>query len=430
MLQKTDREDNYTIPWYALSANRLIATLGPLKGEVNCDICVIGGGFTGISAALELATKGFSVTLLESRSIAFGASGRNGGQLSRGFAKGVDWMVGKFGAADASFMCKVTMEGLGIMLNRISTHQIKCDLKFGHLTAALKPHHMAELKEEIAAWKKLGYDDLELLDAKGVQDVVKAKSYIGGMLDPKAAHFHPVNYCLGIAQAAQKAGCRIHDETRVLEVVPGEKPKVVTAKGSVNCKFVILAGVTNVKGAEPLARRSITATAHMIATEPLGMRRARNLMNRDVAVSDCRFIMDYYRFSSDYRLLFGGNCNYSDMDLPGESERLRQRMIKVFPALQMVRLDHCWKGPLEFTINRMPDIGRLSPQVYYAHGFGGQGVVAGNIAGKILAEAVSGQAERYDIFAKVKHANFPGGDQLKRPLFVLGMTWFKLRDMV
>ena len=430
MLHKNEREDNYNIPWYALSANRLVATLGPLKGEVNCDICVVGAGFTGVSAALELAAKGFSVILLESRSIAFGASGRNGGQLSRGFAKGVDWMVSKFGQADASFMCKVTMEGLGIMLNRITTHQIKCDLKFGHLTAALKPKHMGELKEEAAAWKKLGYGDLELLDARGVQDIVKAKPYIGGMLDPKAAHFHPINYALGVATAAQKAGCRIYDETPVVEVISGEKPKVITARGSVNCKFVILAGVTNVKGAEKLVKKSITATAHMIATEPLGVRRARNLMNRDVAVSDCRFIMDYYRFSSDYRLLFGGNCNYSDMSIPGEDERLRQRMINIFPALRMVRMDNCWRGPLEFTINRMPDIGRLSPQVYYAHGFGGQGVVATNIAGKILAEAVSGQAERFDVFAKVKHANFPGGDILKRPLFVLGMTWFKLRDLV
>ncbi|MEZ0226265.1 MAG: NAD(P)/FAD-dependent oxidoreductase [Alphaproteobacteria bacterium] len=391
---------------------------------------MVGAGFTGVSAALELAAKGFSVILLESRSIAFGASGRNGGQLSRGFAKGVDWMVSKFGQADASFMCKVTMEGLGIMLNRITTHQIKCDLKFGHLTAALKPKHMGELKEEAAAWKKLGYGDLELLDARGVQDIVKAKPYIGGMLDPKAAHFHPINYALGVATAAQKAGCRIYDETPVVEVISGEKPKVITARGSVNCKFVILAGVTNVKGAEKLVKKSITATAHMIATEPLGVRRARNLMNRDVAVSDCRFIMDYYRFSSDYRLLFGGNCNYSDMSIPGEDERLRQRMINIFPALRMVRMDNCWRGPLEFTINRMPDIGRLSPQVYYAHGFGGQGVVATNIAGKILAEAVSGQAERFDVFAKVKHANFPGGDILKRPLFVLGMTWFKLRDLV
>ena len=339
-------------------------------------------------------------------------------------------MVSKFGAADAAFMCKVTMEGLGTVLNRINNHEIKCDLKFGHLTAALNKKHLAELKSEQDAWKKIGYTDLEMLDARGVQDIVKAKPYIGGLMDPKGAHFHPINYALGVAQAAQRAGCRIHDETPVTEIIPGAQPKVITARGKVNAKFVILAGVTNVKGAEILARRSIRATAHMIATEPLGQRRARNLMNKDVAVSDARFIMDYYRFSSDYRLLFGGNCNYSDMNIPGEDERLRQRMLKIFPAISMVRLDHCWRGPLEFTINRMPDVGRLSPQIYYAHGFGGQGIIATNIIGKILAEAVGGQAQRFDVFAKIKHGNFPGGDSLKRPLFVAGMMWFKLRDLV
>jgi gamma-glutamylputrescine oxidase len=429
MLHKNEREDIYNIPWYALSANRLIATLGTLKSEINCDICVVGGGFTGISAALELALKGFSVALLESRSIAFSASGRNGGQIIRGFAKGVDWMISKYGASDAGFMNKVTMEGLALLLNRISTQGIKCDLKLGHLTAAMNKHHIAGLRAEKEAWKKIGYDDLEMLDERAVQDIVKAKGYIGGLFDPKGAHFHPINYALGVAQAAQKAGCRIYDETRALEVIPGDAPKVITAQGKVNCKFVVLAGVTNVKGAEKLTRRSITATAHMIATEPLGLRRARNLMSKDVAVSDARFIMDYYRFSGDYRLLFGGNCNYSDMDIPGQDERLRQRMTKIFPAMRMVRIDHCWRGPLDLTVNRMPDVGRLTPQIYYAHGFGGQGVIATNIVGKILAEAIGGQAQRFDVFARIKHGDFIGGDLFKRPLFVLGMTWFKLKDL-
>jgi gamma-glutamylputrescine oxidase len=429
MLQKNEREDVYNIPWYALSANRLIATLGPLKSEVNCDICVIGGGFTGISAALELSLKGFSVTLLESRSIAFSASGRNGGQLIRGFAKGVEYMTAKFGASDAAFMNKVTIEGLGLIINRIATHGIKCDLKMGHLTAALSKKHIADLQAEKEAWKKLGFDDLEMMDERAVQDIVKAKGYVGGLFDPKGAHLHPINYALGVAQAAQKAGCRIYDETPALEIIPGPTPKVITARGQVNCKFVVIAGATNVKGAEMLVRRAITATAHMIATEPLGLRRARNLMSKDVAVSDARFIMDYYRFSADYRLLFGGNCNYSDMDIPGQDERLRQRMTKIFPAMRMVRIDHCWRGPLELTINRMPDIGRLTPQIYYAHGFGGQGIIATNIVGKVIAEAIGGQAQRFDVFAKVKHGNFMGGEMLKRPLFVAGMMWFKLKDL-
>jgi gamma-glutamylputrescine oxidase len=430
MVQKTERADNYTIPWYALSANRLIATLGTLKNEVNCDICVVGGGFTGLSAALELAERDFSVILLEKDTVAFSASGRNGGQIIRGYAKSPETMIEKFGLADTKFMCNVTLEGLDLITSRINKYRIRCDLKMGHLTAALTESHIADLQAEAKAWSKIGHNDLQVLDKNATQSLVKAKPYVGGLFDPRGAHFHPVNYALGLAQAGQSQGLRIHDETEALEIIPGDKPRVVTPRGTVTAKYVILAGAIKLKGTEPIIRRSITATAHMIATEPLGERRARNIMSKDVAVSDARFIMDYYRFSADYRLLFGGNCNYSDLDLPGEGDRLRQRMLKLFPALQMARIDHCWRGPLEFTINRMPDIGRLTPQVYYAHGFGGQGLIATNILGKILAEAVTNQAQRFDVFAKIKHANFMGGNMLKRPLFVLGMIWYQLLDLL
>jgi gamma-glutamylputrescine oxidase len=413
-----------------LSANRLIATLGSLKDEVNCDICVVGGGFTGLSAAFELGSKGFSVIILESGEIAEGASGRNGGQLIRGFAKSPDWMTDKFGLAEAKFMSNLSLEGLALILARINNLGIKCDLKFGHLTAALEEKHLGELKGEVKAWADIGHADLQMLGKAEVQDLIKTKAYIGGMFDPKGAHIHPLNYALGLAQGAQKHGVRIYDNTRALKIVPGEKVKVVTANGSVTAKYVILAGAIQMQGAEKIARKSITATAHMIATEPLGERRARNIMGRDIAVSDARFIMDYYRLSGDYRILFGGNCNYADKEFSGEDARLRQRMLKIFPQLQSARIDNCWSGQLEFTINRMPALGRMTPNIYYAHGFGGHGVIATNILGKVVAEAVAGQAQRFDVFAKIKHQPFIGGNLLRRPLFVLGMTWYRLRDML
>lgn len=425
-----DRSDYYNVPIYELSSNRLLATLGSLKGEVNCDICVVGAGFTGLSAAFELALKGFSVIILEKRDVASGAAGRNGGQLIRGFAQSPDWMTDKFGAPAAKFMSNVSLEGLALILARINNLGIKCDLKFGHLTAALEESHIGDLKGEVKAWAKIGHDDLQMMGKAEVQDLIKTKAYIGGMFDPKGAHIHPLNYALGLAQAAQKAGARIYDHTDVINVIPGDKPKVVTTQGSVTAKYVILAGAIGVGGAESIRRRSITATAHMIATEPLGERRARNIMGRDIAVSDARFIMDYYRLSGDYRLLFGGNCNYSDKGFAGEDQRLRQRMLKIFPQLQNTRLDNCWSGQLEFTINRMPALGRLSPTVYYAHGFGGHGVIATNILGKVMAEAVAGQAQRFDVFAQIKHRPFFGGNLFKRPAFVLGMTWYRLRDML
>ncbi len=427
---KTSHPDNFNVPYYAVSANKLVATLGSLKKEVNCDICVVGGGFTGLSAALELSLKGYSVTLLEKDTIASLASGRNGGQLQRGFPKSTEELVSRYGFDDAKLMHDVSIKGIELIKSRIEAHDIKCGFKPGQLTAAFDDKQMKALDADRLGWQKFGYSDMQMLDKDAVQDIVHAKPYIGGLFDPAGGHFHPLNYALGIARAAQQVGCQIYDHSPALSINTGDQPSVVTAEGVVRCKFIILAGAIKLQGSESMAARSITAAAHMIATEPLGEKIARTIMRDDIAVCDARFIMDYYRLTPDYRLLFGGNCNYSDLDLPNEPERLRQRMLKLFPDLSPAIIEHCWRGPLEFTINRMPGLGRLSPTVYYAHGFGGQGVVATNILGKVLADAVMGQAETYDVFAKIKHFPFRGGDNLRRPLFVLGMTWYRLRDKI
>lgn len=428
MAKKYDKSLKYSMPWYQISANRLVATLGGLKREVNADICIVGAGFTGLSAGFELALKGFSVIILESNGISTGPSGRNGGQFHRGFDKSPAELIEKFGKHDAKVMCDVTMEGIRLIKDRIAEHDIKCDFKPGALTAATDESQVKGLEEDAAGWAKLGYNDLVMLDRQQTQEMVHVKSYIGGRLDPTGGHFHPYNYGLGLARAAQKAGCKFFDHTRATAIIHGDTAKVVTEHGAVNAKFVILAGAIKLKGSESMVRRSITASAHMIATEPMNPKLVKTIMSKDVAVSDARFIMDYYRLSGDNRLLFGGNCNYSDMDYPGEGQRLRARMLKIFPQLSMTRIDHCWHGPLEFTINRLPGLGRLAANVYYAHGFGGQGVILTNAAGAILAEAVAGHAERFDVFAKIKHANFPGGNLFKRPAFVLGMTWYRVRD--
>lgn len=430
MAKKYENIKEFKSSWYAMTSNRLIVTLGALKGEVNCDICVVGAGFTGLSAALELVQKGFSVALLDAQPLAMNASSKNGGHLIRGYNKSPAWLAAKYGLQDAKLLCNMTLEGLALILERIKTHDIKCDLKFGHLTAALNDHHIRDLRQEVKDWEKIGHKDLQVIDEKAVWDMVRTEKYKGGLYDPKGGHFHPHNYLLGLAHTAQRMGVKIYDETKVMEIVTAPQPKVITAQGAVNAKFVILAGATDMKGAFPIRSRSITAQAHMIATEPLGERRARDILPRDVAVTDCRFLMDYYRLSHDNRLLFGGNCNYSDVDYPGEDKRLRQKMVTLFPALKMTRIDHCWRGPLDMTINRLPHVGRLAPQVFYAHGFGGHGVLCTNLMGKVLAEAVGGTATRFDVFAKIGHAPLVGGSLLKRPLFVLGMLWYRLRDLL
>lgn len=423
-------EKDYHSSWYALTPNRLLMTLGALTGEVNCDICVIGGGFTGLSAALELAQKGFSVTLLEAETIAGSASGKNGGHVQRGFSKSPGWLTAKYGADTARMMCNLSLEGIGLMLERIQQHGIDCDIKFGHLTAAMKPRHCRDLKDEIEEWAKVGHTDLQYLGKSETQALVRNEKYIAGLFDPKAGHFHPLNYALGIAAACQKLGVKLHDESRVNRIETGSAPKAFTDKGVVNAKYIIVAGAIDLPQMNAPMRTSISAQAHMIATEPLGEKRARDLITRDIAVIDANFVMNYYRFSSDHRLLFGGNCNYSGKDFGSENDELRLRMLSVFPSLRMTRIDHCWHGPLDLTANRMPHLGRISPTVYFAHGFGGHGVVATNILGKVIAEAVAGTAERFDVFTKIGHTPIFGGGIMKRPLFVLGMMWYKMRDLL
>ncbi len=431
MTKKYENVKEYHDPWYSLTANRLLMTLGVLRDEVNCDVCVIGAGFTGLSAALELADKGYTVTLLEKDTVGGLASGRNGGHIQRGFNQSPGWLIRQYGLDTAKFLCNVSLEGLALMLARMEEHEIKCDLKFGHLTAATKPKHEAELKQDINDWQQLGHKDIDWWDEKTVQDTVITGKYSGGLFDNKGGHLHPYNYALGIAQAFQRMGGKIYDQTTAVDIIPGEPNRVLTASGgTVHAKFVVIAGVTGMKGLGRLRKTSITATAHMIATEPLSDARRQQIMTRDIAVIDSRFIMDYYRFSSDNRLLFGGNCNYSDREYAGEDSRLRERMTDLFPVLKMTRIDHCWRGPLDLTMNRMPHMGQLTPHIYFVHGFGGQGVILTNILGKIMAEAVAGTAERFDVFARLRHKPFPGGDMMKRPLFVAAMTWFRLRDML
>lgn len=431
MSKKYENAKEYASPWYALTTNRLVATLGPLREEVNCDICIVGGGFTGLSAALELTLKGYSVVLLESQTIASSASGRNGGHLQRGFGMAVGPLVDKFGVAQSKTMLDISLEGIELVLLRIKEYGIQCDLKFGHLTAAMDQGQIRDLQKEVKDWEKVGHDDFQLLDNEKTQSFINCKKYIGGMLDMKAGHFHPLNFALGVAQAAQKRGCRLYENTPATALLStGPQPKIKTAQGAVTAKFVILAGAVDMPGLGVMQKKSVAATAHMIATEPLSEKIAQDIFRRDIAVIDASFIMNYYRLSADRRMLFGGNCNYSGKDFPGEDMRLRKRMTDLFPSLSMTRIDHCWHGPLDLTINRMPHLGRLSPQVYFAHGFGGHGVVATNILGKIMAEAVSGTAERFDVFSGIGHLPFPGGNLLKQPLFALGMLWYRLRDLL
>lgn len=419
--------DVFRKSWYEMSANRHVKTLGPLQGAVNSDVCIIGAGYTGLSAALTLAERGFSVVVLESgEGIAPSASGKNGGHVQRGLAQSVPWLVNHYGREMARELCLAAFDGIDLIKDRIARYQIDCDLHMGQLSTALTPLHQRELSEELAAWDSIGMaEGMTLLDLAQTQSRVRAPDYISGLEDLRSGHFHPYNYALGIAAAAQSLGVSIYDATSAVDI---DGNTVKTANGSVAAKHIIIGGNATVSAMKKQLTKSITVTAHMIATKPLAQPDIEAIMPANVAVSEAKFIMNYFRRSHDNRLLFGGNCNYSGRDLGLEMHELQKRMTKVFPTLENIGIDHCWHGPLDLTASRMPAFGRLGHNVYYAHGFGGHGVALSNLAGHLMALAVAGDANKFDLFARIKHLPFPGGNLGKRALFMLGMFWYQLRD--
>ncbi len=418
--QKEQAADpNYTNSWYALTPNRLLETLGSLRGEINCDVCVIGAGFTGISAAFELIQKGYSVTLIEAKNIVDSAPGKNGGHLQRGYYHAPGDLAKKYGPAGAKLLSNLSLEGLALIVERIAKHDIKCDLKFGHVTTAVMPDDVTALKKRIDDWAKLGHIDLKFLTKKDMPGYVDSKRYIGGMFDPKGAHFHPMNYALGVMQTIQNAGCKIYDETPVLSVEQGSPARVVTKNGAVNAKFVVLGGYVRIPGIPRLNKKIIPIAMPMVATQPLGDKIAHKVLPKNSAIIDSYRIMNYFKHTTDNRFIFGSL---------GLGIDPVQRMKAIFPELAEARIAHQWNNPMDFTLNHMPNFGRLADNIFYAQGYCGQGIILGNLAGRLIAEAVSGTAERFDVFAKIKHLSVPGGNALHQKILALGMAWYRMQD--
>ena len=429
-----DNKKDFRKSWYEISTPIRAQTSSALTHDTTADACIIGGGFTGLSVALELARRNYRVIVLEAgHGMAADASGKNGGHIQRGLAQPPATLIAKFGTDMARTLCEMSLEGIDIIHNRVQEFSINCDLQTGQLIAAMTPRHMQELHDEHASWRSLGLENgIGMLDQRGCENYVRGHGYIGGLFDSRSGHFHPYAYAQGIAQAAQTNGAVLHDHSRVVNIeTAGAKPVVITDSGArVTATYVLVAGAIDIAPMRSPLRRSISATAHMIATAPLSQEQASYLMPGKAAIADANFIMNYYRLSQDNRLLFGGNCNYSGRDLGLEHIELKKRLTKVFPALADIGIDHCWHGPLDLTVNRLPAVGRLTPTVFYAHGFGGHGVAATNLMGKLMAETIMGTAERFDIFERIHHIPFVGGTFTKRPLFMLGMLWYQLRDML
>ena len=416
----------------ARSYYQATATLSPacpsLSGDVSADVCVIGAGFTGLSAALELAEAGYKVVVLEAETIGHGASGRNGGQICTGFSSGQDRIVSQLGREDARKCFMLAEESKQLIRDRIARHRIDCDLKWGYLHVLPKPNRMDSLKDWKAEWDALGYTGTTLIGKAELEERLGTTAYHGALREGGAGHFHPLNYCLGLARAAVGAGAVIHEHSRAVEVDTGPKPFVRTEQGVVRAKFVVIGCNAYLGRLVPkLYGRVMPVTSYVIATEPLGEDRAKSLIRDGEAVADTNFIVDYFRLTPDTRMLFGGRASYTTLEPANLAADMQPRMAKIFPQLASTRIDFAWGGYIAITSNRIPDCGRLSPTTYYAHGYSGQGVALAGLYGKLMAEAIRGTAERFDLLSRIRHLPFPGGP-VRMPMLAAAMLFYRIKD--
>jgi gamma-glutamylputrescine oxidase len=418
--------------WYEASLDS-VAAQPPLTGAASCDVGVVGGGIAGLSAALHLAQRGLRVTLLEAEHVGWGASGRSGAQAIYGVAASYEKLMALVGAQDARRIWDMSVEALGLLRQLILTHGIDCDYVPGQMHVAIKPRQRDELAAAQAVLHEhFGYSSVSFLDADATRRLVASERYIAGLHDGNSAHIHPLKYVRGLAAAARRAGVTIHEHSHVRRYRRHDGAlQLLTAGGELSCRQIVFAGNAWLGATAPeLARRIMPVSTFIVATEPLGVATAQSLLPKNTAVTDINWVLDYFRRSSDHRLLFGGRVSYSGLDPFGTAEATRKRMVRVFPLLKGVRVEYAWGGYVDITLNRAPDFGRLEPDVYYLQGFSGHGIALTGLAGALVAEAIAGEAGRFDVFTRIPHRPFPGGALLRRPALVLAMLYYRLRDLL
>jgi gamma-glutamylputrescine oxidase len=423
----------YVPSYYAASAHAA-AQRPKLEGSLEADVCVVGAGIAGCSAALHLAERGLKVIVLEEQRVGWGASGRSGAQAIQGIAAGQGKLDRLIGAAAARRVWDVSVEGLALMRELIRRFSIDCDWVDGYMLTAVKERHVRELRAELTELRDgYGYPSLRYLPREELRAVLATDRYLGALYDTNSGHLHPLNYTLGLATAAESLGAHIFEGTRALSFTEaaGSKVRISTPQGEVRTRFLVLCGNVYLGATAPMLAAKIMAVAtYIVATEPLGNERAGRLIANNAAVSDMNWVLDYFRRSADERLLFGGRVNYSGFKSFDAPSATRARMLTVFPQLKNVRIEYSWGGEVDITLNRAPHFGRLAPNIYFLQGFSGHGIALTVIAGKLAAEAIGGTAERFDVFARIPHANFPGGLALRRPALVLAMLYYRLKDLL
>ena len=426
LLHANDRAGKYPASYYAATATPL-APFPKLKGQTRADVCVIGGGYTGLSAALHLAERGYDVVVLEAHRVGFGASGRNGGQVGSGQRLDQDALEKLAGKSAARILWDMAEEAKALVASRIDRHAMPVTLHPGVAHACDTVSEMAHARrytDHLA--QTYGYDKIDVLDKDAFHTVVASDRFQGGTIDKGAGHLHPLNFAIGLAQAAAAAGVRIFERSEVHHITHGVKPVVQTGTGAVSCDYLILAGNGYLGGLDrKVAARVMPINNFIIATAPLAD--PAKVLGRNIAVADSKFVVNYWRLSDDNRLLFGGGESYG-YRFPDIIKTVTKPMLDIYPHLRGVKIDYAWGGTLAITTNRMPAWLRPRPNVLAASSCSGHGIALSVLSGKVIAEAIGGQAERFDVLANLPQMAFPGGVAMRWPLLVMAMTWYAMRD--
>lgn len=399
----------------------------PLQERIEADVCIVGAGYTGLSSGLHLAEAGFNVVVLEAAKVGWGASGRNGGQIVHSYSRDIDVIERNHGKAVAEAMGSMAFEGARVIRERVAKYGIDCDLKDGGIYAAKTRKKVAGLHEHKELWEK--YDSLKMQFVEGaeIQNYVRTDEYEAILIDPTGGHIHPLKLAQGEAAALESLGGVIHEQSPVTRIERGATAVVRTAQGEVHAKTVIVACNAYIGELEPkLSAKSMPCGTQVVATEPLA--NWRDVLPQDHCVEDTNYLLDYYRLSADKRLIFGGGVVYGAKDPDDIESHIRPNLERTFPQLKGVKIDYAWTGNFLLTLSRLPQVGRLESNIYYAQGCSGHGVTYTHMIGRVLSEAIRGQHERFDVFAGLPHYPFPGGRLFRVPFTALGALWYDLRD--
>ena len=423
--------------YYAASANEQ-PQYPILETDIEVDVCVVGSGFAGLSSAIELADRGYKVAILEANHIGFGASGRNGGQLIAGLACEQSVIEKALGFEAAKQVWNMSLEALDLVRERVKRFDIKCDLTDGFLGVSVNAAKGKKLQTWFHSMQQHYQYNAQWIEPAHIKNWIDSPRYFNGYYDKRGGHIHPLNYCLGLAQGAASLGVQIYQHTAVTAMQQGERVTLRSSKGKVSAKYVVLAGNVYLSEIAPqlapkIAKRIMPVGTYIIATEPIDTKLAKQLMPTNAAVCDTNFDLDYFRLSAPTqiegpRMIYGGRISYSTLTPPKITYQLQAHMLATFPQLKNTNIEYTWGGFVDISMNRAPDFGRLAPNIYYLQGFSGHGVALTGLAGKLIAEAISGQSQRLDTFNSIKHHDFPGGKLLRTPALILGMAWYQLRD--